>query len=82
MPKKLDQLRKGKEFINYAEKHGATVRQGKGSHKIVQFKGESFSIPEHNEDLGKGLRAKIIKWFIAIGLGLFGFIGLFIWLVR
>jgi hypothetical protein len=39
-------LRKGKEFVDYAEKKGATVRQG------------------------KGLRSKIIKWFIGIGLGL------------
>ena len=30
MPKKLNQLRKGKEFVNYAEKKGATIRQGKG----------------------------------------------------
>jgi hypothetical protein len=52
MPKKLDQLRKGKEFISYAEKHGATVRQGKGSYKIVQFKGEG------NFDLFLGLEVK------------------------
>jgi predicted RNA binding protein YcfA (HicA-like mRNA interferase family) len=70
MPKKLNQLRKGKEFVDYAEKKGATVRQGKGSHKIVQFKNESISIPQHSDDLGKGLRSKIIKWFIGIGLGL------------
>jgi hypothetical protein len=51
MPKNLNQLRKGKEFVEYAEKKGATVRQGKGSHKIVQYRGQSISIPEHNQDL-------------------------------
>lgn len=75
MPKNLKQLRKGKEFVDWAAKKGAIVRQGKGSHKIVEFKGESFSIPEHNEDLGKGLRSKIIKWFTGIGLGILIIIG-------
>lgn len=70
MPKNLNQLRKGKEFVDYAEKKGAEIRRGKGSHVIVRYKGESFVIPEHNQDLGTGLRAKIIKWFIAVGLGL------------
>jgi hypothetical protein len=38
MPKNLKQLRKGKEFVDWAVKKGAIVRQGKGSHKIVEFK--------------------------------------------
>ena len=76
MPKNLRQLRKGKEFVDWAEKKGAKVRPGKGSHKIAEFKNESFSIPQHNDDLGKGLRSKIIKWFIAIGLGILVLAGL------
>jgi predicted RNA binding protein YcfA (HicA-like mRNA interferase family) len=71
MPKNLNQLRSGKEFVNYAEKKGAKIRQGKGSHTIVEYEGQSFVIPVHTGDLGKGLRHKIIKWFVAVGLGLF-----------
>jgi predicted RNA binding protein YcfA (HicA-like mRNA interferase family) len=74
MPKKLNQLRSGKEFVSYAEKRGAKVRQGKGSHTVVEYEGQSFVIPVHSGDLGKGLRHKIIKWFIAIGLGILAFI--------
>ncbi len=70
MPKNLNQLRSGKEFVNYAEKKGAKIRQGKGSHTVVEYKGESFVIPIHSGDLGKGLRHKIVKWFISIGLGI------------
>lgn len=81
MPKNLNQFRKGKEFISHAERKGAKIRPGKGSHTVVEYNGQSFVIPEHNKDLGTGLRHKIIKWFIAIGLGIliFAFIlpGLF-----
>ena len=44
MPKNLDQLRKGKEFISHAEKKGAKIRQGKGSHTVVEYNNESFVI--------------------------------------
>jgi predicted RNA binding protein YcfA (HicA-like mRNA interferase family) len=71
MPKNLNQLRSGKEFVNYAEKKGAKIRQGKGSHTIVEYEGQNFVIPVHSGDLGKGLRHKIIKWFVAVGLGIF-----------
>ena len=47
MPKNLDQLRKGKEFISHAEKKGAKIRQGKGSHAVVEYNNESFVIPVH-----------------------------------
>ena len=30
MPKNLNQLRKGKEFVDWAEKKGATIREVKG----------------------------------------------------
>jgi len=42
MPKNLNQLRSGKEFISHAEKKGATIRQGKGSHTIVEYKGRNL----------------------------------------
>ena len=74
MPKDLDQLRRSKEFISHAEKKGAKIRQGKGSHTVVEYNNESFVIPVHNEDLGKGLRHKIVKWFIAVGLGILALI--------
>jgi predicted RNA binding protein YcfA (HicA-like mRNA interferase family) len=77
MPKNLNQLRSGEEFISHAEKKGAKIRQGKGSHTIVEYKGESFVIPVHSGDLGKGLRHKIIKWFLAVGLGILIFICIF-----
>lgn len=70
MPKNLNQLRKGKEFVDWAEKKGATIREGKGSHIIVEFNNQSFVVPVHSGDMGKGLRHKTIKWFISVGLGI------------
>jgi hypothetical protein len=40
MPKSLNQLRKGKDFVDYAEKKGAEIRRGKGSHVVVKYKGK------------------------------------------
>jgi len=70
MTKTLEQLRKGNEFIRYAQRQGATVRNGKGSHFMVSTDQGSVVIPVHNGDLGKGLRCKIIKSMLAIGLAL------------
>lgn len=68
MAKRLEQLRRGDEFISYAERRGASVRNGKGSHFMVSTDKGSVVIPVHNGDLGKGLRCKIIKSLLAIGL--------------
>jgi mRNA interferase HicA len=80
MPKKtIQQLKSGKEFVDYAKKQdGVNVRQGKGSHQVIEYKGEQFAVPVHgNEDLSKGLRHSLIKWLIRVGLGLLA-VGLFI----
>jgi predicted RNA binding protein YcfA (HicA-like mRNA interferase family) len=70
MTKTLESLRNGKEFVEYARKSGAQVRNGKGSHCIVSTANGSCVVPLHPGDLGKGLRCKIIKTFAAIGLAL------------
>ena len=61
MSKNLNQLRKGKEFVSHAEKKGAEIRRGKGSHVVIKYKGESFVVPEHDTDLGKGLSGLLAK---------------------
>jgi predicted RNA binding protein YcfA (HicA-like mRNA interferase family) len=68
MAKNLDQLRRGDEFITHARSKGAQVRNGKGSHFVVSTARGSCVVPAHSKDLGKGLRCKIVKLFIAIGL--------------
>lgn len=70
MKKSLQQLRSGKEFVQYAKAHGAEVRPGKGSHRIVCVPGgRPIAVPCHdNDDLGMGLRKKLEKLFTAAGL--------------
>lgn len=68
MTKRLEQLRSGQEFVRYAEQRGAELRNGKGSHCIVSTKRGSAVVPRHSSDLGKGLRSKIIKQFMAMGI--------------
>ena len=68
MKANLEQLRKGSEFIGYARQHGAEVRPGHGSHNIVRTEKGMAVVPVHAGDLGKGLRCKIVKAFLAIGL--------------
>src|SRR5262245_2510468 len=65
MPKKLDQLRKGKEFLNYAEKHGATVRQGKGSHNIRSSNSSQMTsklgVNDRTQAAVVGLKHRLVK---------------------
>ena len=68
--KHLDTCRTGSEFISYAERHGAEIRNGKGSHFVVSTPKGQTGVPVHPGDLGKGLRCKIVKLFVLIGLGL------------
>ena len=68
MCKDLDACRSGKDFIGYAKKHGGEIRNGHGSHQIVKGPKGAAVVPFHNKDLGKGLRVKLVKSFIAIGL--------------
>lgn len=71
MTKSLEQLRNGLEFVKYAENHGAETRNGKGSHCIVRTERGSAVVPCHNKELGKGLRAKLVKTYLAMGLAIF-----------
>jgi hypothetical protein len=64
----LDQCRHGKDFVDYAKSHGATeIRFGKGDHAIVKTDKGQVVVPVGHE-LGKGLRAKVVKTFILIGI--------------
>lgn len=66
--KKLETLRSGYEFIQYAKTQDCTIRNGHGSHMVVSNDKGSIVIPSHRSDLGKGLRCKIVKAFVALGL--------------
>lgn len=68
MKKDLEALRNGDELVRYAIQHGAKARNGKGSHVIVSTDRGACVVPVHAGDLGKGLRLKIVKVFLAIGL--------------
>jgi predicted RNA binding protein YcfA (HicA-like mRNA interferase family) len=62
----------GKDFVQLARKSDKVqnIRQGKGSHVIVEFQdGTSASVPVHgNKQLGKGIRHKLLKIFKAAGV--------------
>jgi predicted RNA binding protein YcfA (HicA-like mRNA interferase family) len=60
-PKTLDTCRSGKDFLSYAKKSGAEIRNGKGSHTIVSTDRGQTVIPLHPGDLGKGLACKLRK---------------------
>ncbi len=72
--KTLQQLRSGPEFVKWAEHKGAQIRNGKGSHCIVSTQRGQTVVPRHNGDLGTGLRVKLVKTFLAIGLAILGLI--------
>ncbi len=72
MSKSLTDFRQGKEFVHYAEKKGAEIRQNGGSHAVVKTRLGACVVPVHPGDLGKGLRLKIVKVFLTIGLALAG----------
>jgi hypothetical protein len=66
--KTLDSCRTGDDFLAYAQKRNAAIRNGKGSHFVVSTDTGSVVVPVHNGDLGKGLACKIRKAFVLIGL--------------
>lgn len=72
--KKLKQCRKGSDFVRLAEKSGADISNGKGSHVKVRNEKGIAIVPRHNKDLGKGLRASLIKTFVAMGIAILPFI--------
>jgi RHS repeat-associated protein len=50
----------GKNLVAKLRKAGATVRDGRGSHVVVELGGKTTTVPVHgNQSLGKGLLAKI-----------------------
>ena len=66
--KSLYDCRHGKDFAQYAETHGAKeIRPGKGDHVIIKGERGMVVVPVAHE-LGKGLRSKVIKTMIAIGI--------------
>jgi hypothetical protein len=71
MKKTLQQLREGKEFHHYFKHHPNTLelRNGKGDHEIARGPSGMVVYPIGHE-LGKGLRATVIKMAIAAGLGI------------
>jgi predicted RNA binding protein YcfA (HicA-like mRNA interferase family) len=67
--KRVDQCRTGKDFVDYATAHGAKEVRHSGSHAILEYNNSICPVPVHGcEELGKGLRCKIIKIFISLGL--------------
>lgn len=73
----------GKEFVQLARKSEkvANVKEGKGSHVVVEFKdGSKVSVPVHgNKQLGKGILHKITRAFKAAGV--IALLLLILWLV-
>lgn len=57
---------RGGRLIKACAKGGAEVRQGKGDHVVIAYRGSHQTIP--NRTLGKGLQCKILKWMITVGL--------------
>jgi hypothetical protein len=62
----------GKDFVDLARKSDKVraIREGKGSHVIIEFEdGSSVSVPIHgNKQLGKGLHQKLLKTFKSAGV--------------
>ena len=69
MARKLGKCKSGKDFLNFAEKKGAIVKPGKGSHhKVITPKGTCI-VPVHgNKQLPKGTHRSIFNTFVKIGL--------------
>lgn len=69
--KNLRDCRHGKDFVAYASTHGATeIRPGKGDHTVVKTERGMVVVPVGHE-LGIGLRSKVIKTMLAIGITIF-----------
>lgn len=68
----LSDCHSGKDFQRYVQ-HDTRVKDIRqtGSHVIVETEIGSAVFPCHAKDLGTGILHKIVKAFIAIGLGVF-----------
>lgn len=78
MPKDIRKEYNGRKLIKACCKQGARMRQGKGDHVIVEYKGSREVIPART--LGHGLQSKIVKWMLKNGLIAVCLIGLLIWI--
>lgn len=69
------QPKTGKDFVQIAKKSDKVtrIREGKGSHVVVEFTdATSVSVPVHaNRQLGKGILHQITKAFKAAGVIIF-----------
>jgi mRNA interferase HicA len=50
-----------KEFLKWLKSHGATLKDGKGSHIKVYYQGKQSVLPMHTKDLPKGTLMAILK---------------------
>lgn len=66
----LYKCRDGQDFLRYATRHGGRIENGGRHIHIRNERGELLSIPCHGngQEIGKGLRCKIIKTLIRMGL--------------
>ncbi len=68
--KHLQQCENGLDLADYAINKGAVELRHNG-HIILRLPdGTTEAIPAHRKQLGKGLRAKIVKHLIAAGIAL------------
>jgi predicted RNA binding protein YcfA (HicA-like mRNA interferase family) len=66
----VNALRTGREFVDYAKRHGAEVFPSKGGHVKIRTKKGLVVVPNHPGDLATGTRRAIVKAFIMIGIAL------------
>lgn len=65
--KRLDDCKKQRDFLKWAQRQGAEVRNG-GPHVNVTYDG--YSVPIPNGEIRPGTKRSIIKSFLKIGLAL------------
>lgn len=68
--KDLQNLKRYDEFITHAKRRGGTIRNG-GPHTVITGPtGGIVSMPRVNGEFTKGMRCKLRRLFVLIGLGL------------
>ncbi len=69
MKSKLHSLKRPDDFIEYARRHGAQVRTGRGSRVVVRYQGRTIGFSRRgNAEYSKKYRLLLVKAFIAAGL--------------
>lgn len=77
--KRIEQCRTGKDFVKFAQKKGAEIETGRGSHHKVYMGDDMIPVPVHAKELATGTRFAIIKAFTRMGIHIvlvLGFVGL------